>query len=201
MAARVGIDLGDIIDAATRLADRDGVESVTLASVANEVGVQASSLYHYVDGVAGLKRKLSLRGMVRLADGILAATSGLARDDAVWAISTAIRDLSKSHPGLYAATIAPAAIDDVELTEAGDRLFQTIRSALRGYELVGDEAYHLIRGIRTAIHGFVITEMNRGFRYGAEVEETFKRVVATQIHAFNNWDDIVSLGETTRVRS
>ncbi len=43
-----------ILGAAVALADRDGLESVTMRSVATELGVEAMSLYHHLPGKEGL---------------------------------------------------------------------------------------------------------------------------------------------------
>ncbi|MEU4566267.1 TetR/AcrR family transcriptional regulator [Micromonospora sp. NPDC023956] len=45
---RPSLDLGRIVDAAIRIADRDGLEGVKMSSVATEVGVATMSLYRYV---------------------------------------------------------------------------------------------------------------------------------------------------------
>ena len=45
---RPSLDLASIIDAAIRLADRDGLEGVRMSSIAAEVGVATMSLYRYV---------------------------------------------------------------------------------------------------------------------------------------------------------
>ncbi|WP_416902030.1 TetR/AcrR family transcriptional regulator [Micromonospora echinospora] len=45
---RPSLDLGTIVDAAIRIADRDGLEGVKMSSVAAEVGMATMSLYRYV---------------------------------------------------------------------------------------------------------------------------------------------------------
>ena len=44
----------EILDAAWRLAERDGIAGLSLREVAREVGMRAPSLYGYVDGKSGL---------------------------------------------------------------------------------------------------------------------------------------------------
>jgi AcrR family transcriptional regulator len=45
---RPSLDLASIVDAALRLADRDGLEGVRMSSIAAEVGMATMSLYRYV---------------------------------------------------------------------------------------------------------------------------------------------------------
>ncbi|MEV3924499.1 TetR/AcrR family transcriptional regulator [Actinomadura coerulea] len=48
--ARVPLSRGRVLRAAVRLADRDGLEALTMRRLAQEVGVEAMSLYHHVAG-------------------------------------------------------------------------------------------------------------------------------------------------------
>ena len=61
-----------VLEGAIALADRDGIHSVTMRKVAVELGVEAMSLYHHVDGKGAL-----LDGMV----GLVVAEVDLPRDD------------------------------------------------------------------------------------------------------------------------
>ncbi|MDG4758597.1 TetR/AcrR family transcriptional regulator [Micromonospora sp. WMMD710] len=45
---RPGLELDTVVGAAVRLADRDGLEGVTMSSLASELGVATMSLYRYV---------------------------------------------------------------------------------------------------------------------------------------------------------
>jgi len=55
---RANLSQAAVVDAAARLADRDGAAAVTVSSVAREVGVKPASLYEHVDGLsAGISTK------------------------------------------------------------------------------------------------------------------------------------------------
>jgi AcrR family transcriptional regulator len=60
--ARRGLDRAQVIEAAATLADRDGLESVTLGRLAGELGVRPPSLYNHVDGLDGVLRGWDLEG-------------------------------------------------------------------------------------------------------------------------------------------
>ena len=51
---RANLSQAAVVDAAARLADRDGAAAVTVSSVAREVGVKPASLYEHVDGLSAL---------------------------------------------------------------------------------------------------------------------------------------------------
>ncbi|MET8909426.1 TetR/AcrR family transcriptional regulator [Micromonospora sp. NPDC004551] len=71
---RPSLDLGRIVDAAIRIADRDGLEGVKMSSVASEVGMATMSLYRYV----GSKDEL----LIAMADA--AAPEPPALDGRAW---------------------------------------------------------------------------------------------------------------------
>ena len=60
MARRLGVSRQDVIDAAVRLSDEHGLEELTVAAVADAVGCRPPSVYHHVDGLAGLSRAVAL---------------------------------------------------------------------------------------------------------------------------------------------
>ena len=54
MARRRGLDRDDVIAAAIRIVDTDGLDALSLKGVADALGVQSPSLYSHVDGLNGL---------------------------------------------------------------------------------------------------------------------------------------------------
>src|ERR1700751_4684481 len=100
---RAGLDTDAVVDAAARLADADGLESVTLARLAAELGVRAPSLYAHVDGLEDLRRRLGARGARELADALGRAAAGRAGTEALVAVADAYRAYARAHPGSYAA--------------------------------------------------------------------------------------------------
>ena len=101
MAAKHGLQASQVIQAAATLADREGLERVTLAGVAAALGVRSPSLYSHVDGLSGLRRALALEAASRL--GSILADAMRDRDGlaALRALCHAYRGFATQHPGLY----------------------------------------------------------------------------------------------------
>jgi AcrR family transcriptional regulator len=53
VAAKRGLTRDAVIDAAAEIADSDGLDAVTVARVAESLGVRAPSLYTHLDGLGG----------------------------------------------------------------------------------------------------------------------------------------------------
>jgi AcrR family transcriptional regulator len=177
MPPRGPLSVDRLVDVAAEIADREGLEAVTLARIATDVGVKTPSLYNHVDGLAGLHRALSLRAIQELGERLQRAAVGLARDDAVHAVATAYRDFARERPGLYATTLPSSEHAAPELRDAGHRVVETVVSVLAGYGLEGDEAIHATRALRSVLHGFTSLELAGGFGLDVSVEATFEWIL------------------------
>jgi Tetracyclin repressor-like, C-terminal domain len=62
---------------------------------------------------------------------------------------------------------------DGPLLAASTRVITSIVAGLRGYGIGEDEMDHVIRTIRSTIHGFVILDASRGFQWNADLGESF----------------------------
>ncbi len=178
MARKVGISAADVVAAAVGIADAEGLDAVTLASVAARLGVRSPSLYAHVEGLDGLRRQLALRAAGEMGAAFSVAAGERAGLDALREIAYAYRRFSRDHPGLYgAAQRAVRREKDEELYHA---LAEPVIPVVRALAEAGvDEAerIHLARAIRSAMHGFVALERGGGFGMPESVDESFDRLV------------------------
>lgn len=185
MATRAGLDQAAVVRAAAALADEVSLEALTLATLAQHLKVSTPTLYHYVDGLAGLRRELALLGIRELAARLGRAVMGKAGDDAILALAQSYRAFVKERPGLYAATVR-AEPGDSELAAAGQEVIDIALRALAAYRLEGDEAIHMVRVLRSVLHGFATLESAGGFGIPLEVDETFRRLMETLLIALHH---------------
>jgi AcrR family transcriptional regulator len=177
--ARAGLDSERVADAAARIADAEGLGAVTLARVAEGLGVRPPSLYNHVKGRDGLLRALALRGVRELTAALRDAAVGRSGAEALIATAHAYRAYARAHPGLYAATVAAPARDDPEHLAAAGETVDVVFAVLRGWNLQGDDAVHAARAFRSAVHGFVALEAAGGFGIPVDLDDSFERLVAT----------------------
>jgi AcrR family transcriptional regulator len=172
MAGSVGIDRGQIVEVAARLADAGGLDQLTLAQVAKQLGVKLPSLYHHIDGVPALWRELALLGLAQLREQMQRAALGKAEDAAILAVAQAYRAYASAHAGIYAATVrCPPA--DAEWQQAAREIIAVLLAVLEPYHLSDAAAIHAIRGLRSIVHGFVSVEAAGGFEMAVNRDESF----------------------------
>jgi AcrR family transcriptional regulator len=176
---RRGLDTRQVVEQAAAIADADGLDEVTLARVAADLGVRAPSLYNHVDGRAGLLRMLAIKSINELADALRDAAVGRSGAEAVTAISHAYRRYARDHPGRYAATLSAPVPRDDELAAAGARAVGVILTVLAAWGFEGDAALHRVRVIRAALHGFVSIEDEGGFGLPLDLDTSFDLLLAT----------------------
>jgi AcrR family transcriptional regulator len=176
-----------VIDEATQMADEIGLSRLTLAALADRLGVRYPSLYKHVDGMDGLQRGIAVRAKNELAAVLARATVGRARGDAIVSLSGAYRTWALQHPGRYAAAQRVPTPGDTEAETADWASVEIIGDVLAGYDLRGDDAIDATRGLRAALHGWVTLEAT--FVHPANIDRSFDRLVQGLATALANWAD------------
>jgi AcrR family transcriptional regulator len=163
MSPRRGLDLQTILQAAIEIADQEGVEAVTLATLAKKLTIRPPSLYNHIDGITGLRKKLAVHGLEEVYSKLAQAAIGRSKDEAVHEMADAYVSFARNHPGLYELTIGINNLDDLNIQHAGEKIIGLIIQVLDGYGLKEDEALHAVRGLRSILHGFSSLEQKGGF--------------------------------------
>jgi AcrR family transcriptional regulator len=174
---RAGLNREAVLDAASRIADKEGLDAVTPARLGAALGVKPPSLYKHVRGVEDVRRGLALRGLREAEARLQRAAVGKSREEALLALARAYRQFAKDRPGLYAASLRAARPGEKEIAAAGEALLGTVLSVLAGYNVTGDDALHAVRGFRAIIHGFVSLDAAGGFRLSLDLDESLARLI------------------------
>ena len=178
---RAGLDSEAVVVAAAGLADAGGLESLTLARLADHLGIRAPSLYAHVESLADLRTRVAVRGVRELTGELRRAAAGRAGSDALRAVAEAYRTYAGAHPGTYAAIQRAPGTDpdpDPELEQAAAALVELLAAVLDGYGLRDEDAIHGVRIVRATLHGFVTLEREGGFALPVAIDESYARLVA-----------------------
>lgn len=181
MSPRKGLDLLTIVEAAAAIADESGIEEVTLASLAQRLGIRSPSLYNHLNGLNGLRIQLAIYGLKKLTVSIDKALQGKEGDEAMYAIASAYMAFARAHPGLYELTLRAPDAEDAEYAATGQLLVDLLVQTLSFYKLDRDKAIHIIRGFRSYLHGFASIEQKGGFGMPQAVDESLKIVLQTYL--------------------
>ncbi len=175
--ARAQLSSEVVLETAGRIADTEGLDTVTLTRIARELGTSQPALYRHIDGYDDLIRALGLRGREILAARLADSAVGVSGDDAVRAMGLAWRGVVVEHSGLYAATDRYPCAGDAELEAAVDRIVDTLSLALSAFDLGVDLRVHAARSLRSAFHGFSHLESGDGHPHKQNLDESFDHLI------------------------
>lgn len=99
----MGVNLEAVIQAASDIADKEGLNEVSLKSVAEKLGIKPPSLYNHIESLQDLLRHVAHRGMKDMNQQMLQAAAGNSGGDAVKAAGAAYLSSLIAHPGVYEA--------------------------------------------------------------------------------------------------
>lgn len=181
MSPRAGLNKAAVVEAAAALADEEGAGGeLSLARLAERLGVRKPSLYNHIGGVGDLRRELALVGLRELGWSLSRAVAGKAGEEGLFALAEAYRRFVKQRPGLYEATVRSYRLyapNDPELGAAAAEALEPVLAVLDSRSIGGEEAIHAARGLRSIAHGFATLEEGGGFGIDVDADDSFRRLV------------------------
>ncbi|WP_339314720.1 WHG domain-containing protein [Paenibacillus sp. FSL R10-2734] len=186
MSPRAGLDSRMLVIAAGEIADHEGIEAVTLAALANKLGVRSPSLYNHINGLQDLRTQLAIYGLGELSTTMVNAAKGLNGDAAVQAMGHAYVNFARSRPGLYETTLRAPEKENTELEAAGDHILRLIIHVMKDYQLGEEGEIHAVRGLRSILHGFASLEQKGGFGMALDTNISLSRLISTFIAGIGN---------------
>ena len=176
----------NIIEAARLLIEQEGVEELSLAKLANAVGVKAPSLYKHIKNKESLLHAVieaTYQNLFTAYDQAL-QNSGATAEERILALSDAHYQFAHANPNTYVlaySTIEPEQFSDTDLLLKQAVQVQDIVSEIAG-ETNSLTAY---RGLLALTHGFVMLELNGQFRRGGDLQQTLRDAVHAYLHGWH----------------
>jgi AcrR family transcriptional regulator len=170
---RVGLNTTEVVVAGAVMADEVGIGAVTLASLAERLGVRPPALYKHVESLADLQHRIATLAMTELGEALRDALQGRSGADALAALFGAMRSYVAAHPGRYSATVgAPFHGEEDPLFVAGLRVITSIGAVIGGYGIARAETDHAIRALRCLVHGFAMLQAANAFQWSNDPGES-----------------------------
>lgn len=158
--------VAQIIEAARQVLESDGPDALTMRRLADELGIQAPSLYKHFPGKAGVELALIEDGLADIGQVSHRAIHQRGPEDRLDALLHAYRRYSLAHPNLYRlATSGPLCRDQLPpgLEEwAGNPWFV----------VTGDPS--LAQALWSFAHGMVILELDDRYPPGSDLGQTWR---------------------------
>jgi AcrR family transcriptional regulator len=162
-----------------------GFEDLTLAAVAARAGVAVPSLYKHVGGLSALRLEVARSCVDNLTAALVDAGRGHTGATALRAIMHATRAFAHAHPGRYQATQGAWAQNPhaTAVQAAGARTVAVIADTITSLGVEPARTIDAVRAFRSALHGFVMLEMDGGFGLPQDVDASFAYTVELLVTA------------------
>jgi AcrR family transcriptional regulator len=158
--------VAEIIEAARHVLEDEGPDTLTMRRLADELGIQAPSLYKHFPGKAGVELALIEDGLADIGQVSHRAIHQPGSVGRLNALLNAYRRYSLSHPNLYRlATSGPLSRDQLPsgLEEwAGNPWFV----------VTGDPS--MAQALWSFAHGMVILELDNRYPPGSDLDQTWR---------------------------
>ncbi|SFQ12740.1 TetR/AcrR family transcriptional regulator [Salibacterium halotolerans] len=186
MSRRTRLNQEMITNKALEIADRNGMETVTMAALAGELTIKSPSLYNHFKGLTEVKQAMSVKAIDLLYQHLKEAGIGKKEgSETIRAIGKAYIEFAKQHPGTYDASITAPYPYSENFQLAGEAIVGLIRESLSVYSLNEKEIMHVVRGLRSLLHGLVDLKRKGGFNLQVDIEDSQEMSLETFINGLN----------------
>ena len=155
-----------IVAAALRILEREGPDALTMRRLADDVGLQVSSLYKHFPDKSALEAALVEEALVVMGTALHAAVDHPGRKQPITALVERYRNTARSQPHLYRLATAgtlPRHLLPEGLEEWAGRPF---------FLAAGDP--HLAQALWSFAHGMVILELDGRYPPGSDLDRTWR---------------------------
>ncbi len=176
-----------VLTRALAMANNEGLEAVTVSSVARSLGVKPASLYSHVRDRTSLFSGMHRLALGELGEKAATAVAGRAGTDALISFAGTHRTFAIEHPGSWALLQQRAQIDVVESTEAA-RVASLSLAVLRGYSLPEAELVNAVRFVAATINGFLALARADAFSNRSDAEDvSWDSAISAIDRALRSW--------------
>lgn len=178
-------DRKTLIKKARKLIEREGIEQLSLAKLAKEVGIKAPSLYNHIQSKESLLHAVIEDTYQQLFEAYNEAIQNevLAPEEQILALSNAHYKFAHANPNTY--ILAYTAAEPRELSDPNMLLKQALQIQQIVKEITGDEkSLTAVRGLLALVHGFVMLELNGQFRRGGDLKQTLNTAIRAYLHGW-----------------
>ena len=176
--ARQGLNRADIIGAAIKMIESEGLHGFSLRELAGRLHIKAASLYNHIRSSDELYTEIGYYAISELRKAQLAAIAGKERSEGIKSLADAYYRFGKERPEIYKVILSLPMVKNDAIHKAGFDIVEPIMTVLSGYRLTEEQKMHLQRVFRSIMHGFISQEEAGCFRqYPVDVEESYRMAV------------------------
>lgn len=163
-----------VIKEAAHMANKIGIENLSLKTLAAELGVKSPSLYNHVDGLDDLKQQLMFYGWKEVEDKIIQSVIGLTGYDAIRSICYTFHEYATENQGVFSAMLWYNQFENEQAREVVSKMFSVFFNITKSLNISQDNCIHLVRMFRGFLEGFALLENHNAFGNTQLIKDSFE---------------------------
>jgi len=170
-----------VLDVATEIIDSQGLQALSIHSLAKQLDVRPQSIYNYAKGLDDLVDQVGLAFVEEVSQRINKKLVGVSGKAALNAFAQEFRAVNLQHPGLGPILLNPNVLPKESSTHQA--LIEVYRDLFNPLHL-NDESLKIGSTLfRSALFGFILQETGDFFQIPAdEIDERFTKTMALAIN-------------------
>ncbi|MDN9333396.1 TetR/AcrR family transcriptional regulator [Clostridioides difficile] len=168
-----------VIQTASDIADKSGLNSVSLKIVADKLNIKTPSLYNHIESLTELLREVAHNGMRIMNERMVKVAVGKTGKEAIQLISIEYLNYMIEHPGIY-ETIQWAGWNGTEETATiFNNYLSLLTTLIQSCNLNKDKTLEILNMLTGIIHGYTTLQLRNAFSAPDKVRRELSEMIDT----------------------
>lgn len=150
-----------VVQTASDIADKNGLNKVSLKVVAENIGIRTPSLYNHIESLDDLLLEIAHKGMREMNNQMTKAAIGNFGDTAIKCISIAYFNFIITHPGVYETIQWATWHGNNETLEIFDEYKSLLEKLILSCNLKIKKTDEVLNLIMSVLHGYSTLQLGK----------------------------------------
>ena len=162
-----------IIETSACIANRVGLDNLSLKLIAEELNIKSPSLYNHIRSLDEIKSRLMVYGWKQMEESMIDSAVGVSGYEALKNMCYAFYDYATNNKGVFTAMLWYNKYENAQKENATTRLFNMLFKVMKSLDISDDNINHIIRTLRGFLEGFSLLVNNNAFGNPISIKESF----------------------------
>lgn len=161
------------------IADKQGLNNLSLKAVAEELNVRTPSLYNHIESLDDLLREVAHKGMRSMNEQMTQAAIGKSGNTALKSISVEYLNFIIEHPGVYETIQWATWHGTNETAEIFENYIKILSTIILSYSFPSESTNEILNLFTGFLHGFTTLQVRYAFSEPQKVRDELCNSVDT----------------------
>lgn len=168
-----------VIEAAIEIADKDGLNNVSLKSIAEKLNIRTPSLYNHIKSLDDLLREVAHQGMRTMNERMTQVAIGTYGDTAIKAVVIEYLNYMIEHPGVYEVIQWATWHGTDETKNIYDNYTSLLKTLILSCNFKEESTNDILNLITGVVHGYTTLQLRYAFTQPDKVRSELTDAIDT----------------------